>query len=338
MKLSELLHSQLQEDSPPPKNMKKSNKPIIEHIPNFFEWLDIEKGSSIKTQENYSQFIKRFLNWLKTNKLENIKPHDLTPNHIWKYRVFLSHQRTPKTKQPLKKTTQNHYLIVLRSLLNYFTDRDIISLPAEKIKLSKEKDAKIVNFLNLEQLEKLFSIPDISKTPGLRDRAILETFFSTGMRIAELTSLNREQIRIKPNTKELELVIIGKGNRPRTVYFSERAINWLKNYLATRDDKEKALFINYRTKKGSSRRLSPRYIEKTIKKYALLAGLSIIITPHVMRHSFATDLLGQGVDLRTLQEFLGHKSITATQIYTHVTSKRLREIHRKFHSGRKLKT
>lgn len=317
--------------------MKKSNKPIIEHISNFLEWLDIEKGLSIKTQENYSQFIKKFLNWLKINKLENIKPHDLTSDHIWKYRVFLSNQRIPKSKQPLKKTTQNHYLIVLRSLLNYFADRDIVSLPAEKIKLPKEKDSRIVNFLNLEQLGKLFSMPNTSKPSGLRDRAILETLFSTGMRIAELTALNREQIKIKPDTKEIELVIIGKGSHPRTVYFSERAINCLRNYLENRDDKVKPLFINYQTKKGSSRRLSPRYIEKMLKKYTVMAGLPLTTTPHVLRHSFATDLLTQGVDLRTLQEFLGHKSITATQIYTHVTSKRLREIHQKFHSGKKLK-
>ncbi len=318
--------------------MKKSQKPIPRHLNDFLDWLEIEKGVSSKTQENYARFLKRFLDWLKINKLENLKPHQLTPEHIWKYRAYLARQYTPKTKKTLKKTTQNYYLIALRALLNYFADRNILSLPAEKVKLAKDKDGRVVSFLNLEQLEKLFSAPDTSKIQGLRDRAILESLFSTGMRIAELTSLNREQIKIKPNTTDLEIVIVGKGGRPRPVYFSERAIYWLRKYLETRNDKEKALFINYKNKKGTSRRLSARTIQKNIKKYAIKAGVPLTTTPHVLRHSFATDLLSQGVDLRTLQEFLGHKSPLATQIYTHVTSQRLREIHRKFHSGRKLRS
>lgn len=317
--------------------MKKNSKPLPRHLADFLDWLEIERGLSSKSQENYARFLKKFFDWLKINNLETLKPHELTPDHIWKYRVFLSRQYLPKTKKPLKKSTQNYYLIALRSLLNYFADRDITSLPAEKIKLAKEGRERSVSFLNLDQLEKLFSLPKTSKVQGLRDRAILETFFSTGMRIAELVALNRDQIKLKPGIKDLEIVIIGKGGQPRTVYFSERAINWLRGYLETRNDKDKALFINYRNKKGTSRRLTPRSIEKIIKKYALLAGLSITTTPHVLRHSFATDLLAQGVDLRVVQEFLGHRSIAATQIYTHVTSKRLRDIHRKFHSGKDLK-
>jgi site-specific recombinase XerD len=317
--------------------MEKSLKPIPHHLSDFLDWLEIEKNLSSKSQENYARFLKKFFDWLKINNLENLKPHELTPEHIWKYRVFLSRQYLPKSKKPLKKSTQKYYLIALRSLLNFFADRDIISLPAEKIKLAKDKGEREVRFLNLEQLEKLFSVPDISKIQGLRDRAILETLFSTGMRIAELVALNRDQIKIKPEMKELELSIIGKGNTIRPVYFSERALFWLQKYLETRKDKEKALFINYRSKKGAARRLTPRSIEKNIKKYAILAGVPITTTPHVMRHSFATDLQSQGVDLRTLQELLGHKSPLATQIYAHVTSKRLREIHRKFHSGRKLR-
>jgi len=317
--------------------MEKSQKPIPSHMNDFLDWLDIEKGLSSKSQESYSRFIKKFLDWLKTNKLENIKPHELSPDHIWQYRVFLSRHSPTSKKTALKKSTQNYYLIALRSLLNYFANRDILSLPAEKIKLARDKDERQVRFLALEKLEKLFSIPNISKVQGLRDRAILEAFFSTGMRISELTSLNKEQVKISPGAKELELAITGKGGRIRTVYFSERAIYWLKKYLDIRKDNEKALFINYRSKKGAPRRLTPRYIEKIMKTYVLLAGLPIFTTPHVMRHSFATDLLSQGVDIRTLQEFLGHKNISATQIYAHVTNKRLREIHRKFHSGRKLK-
>lgn len=317
--------------------MKNGLKPIIQYLPDFLDWLDIEKGLSSKSQENYTRFIKKFFDWLKINKLENIRPNELTSEHVWNYRVFLSRQYFSKRNAPLKKSTQNYYLIALRSLLNYFAERDILSLPSEKIKLAKDKEEKQVRFLTLEQLEKLFSIPDISKEDGLRDRAILEVLFSTGLRVSELTSLNKDQIKIKPNMKELELGIVGKGGRVRTVYFSERALLWLDKYLKARKDKEKPLFINYRRKEKTSPRLTARSIEKKIKKYALLSGLPITTTPHVMRHSFATDLLEQGVDLRTIQEFLGHKSISATQIYAHVTSKKLREIHRQFHSGKRLK-
>jgi len=318
--------------------MKKNQKPLPDHLSDFLDWLDIEKGLSSKSQENYNRFLKKFLDWLKSNNLEGLKPHELSTDHIWKYRVFLSRRYLPKTKTPLKKTTQNYYLIALRSFLNYFADRDILSLPAEKIKLAKDRGEKQVSFLNLEQLEKLFSAPDVSKKQGLRDRAILEVLFSTGMRIAELVSLNRDQIKINPGIKELEVGIIGKGSKVRTVYFSERALSWLSKYIKTRIDDDKALFINYRSRKGVLRRLTPRSIEKNMKKYVIMSGVPITITPHSMRHSFATDLLNQGVDLRILQEFLGHKSIAATQIYAHVTSKKLREIHQKFHSGRKLKT
>ncbi|OHA62661.1 MAG: hypothetical protein A2117_02280 [Candidatus Wildermuthbacteria bacterium GWA2_46_15] len=318
--------------------MNNSDKPILSHLNDFLDWIDVEKGLSSKTQENYGRFLKRFLDWLKESRLENIKPHELTSDHVWQYRVFLSRQLSPKTKASLKKTTQNYYLIALRALLNYFTERDIVSLPSEKIKLAKDKSEKQVRFLTLEQLEKLFSAIDTDKPSGLRDRAILESFFSTGMRIAELVSLDREQIKFPAETQELELGIIGKGNRSRTVYFSKRALSWLRKYLATRDDKEKALFIHYRSKKNASSRLTPRAIEKIMKKYAIASGIPLSSTPHVLRHTFATDLLNEGVDLRMIQEFLGHKSITATQIYAHVTSKKLREIHQKFHGGRRLKT
>jgi len=275
--------------------------------------------------------------WLKINKLEELKPHKLTPEHIWEYRVFLSRKYPSKTKKPLKRSTQNYYLIALRALLSYFSARDIVCIPLDKIKLSKGKKETLVKFLNIDQLEKLFNAPNVSTVQGLRDRAILETFFSTGMRIAELVALDRQQIKIKTGMQELELGIIGKGGRPRTVYFSENAISCLGKYLETRNDKEKALFINYRSRKDASKRLTPRAIEKLIKKYSVIAGIPISTTPHVLRHSFATDLLTQGVDLRTVQEFLGHKNITATQIYTHITSKRLRDIHKKFHSGKNLK-
>lgn len=314
--------------------MKKSRKPLPRHLNDFLDWLDVEKGLSSKTQENYYRFIKKFFDWLKQSELENLKPHELTLDHVWQYRVFLSRKCLNPQGRPLKRSTQNYYLIALRSFLSFLSERNILSLSSEKIKLPKDKSKKQVRFLNWEQIEKLLSAPDTSKVQGLRDRAILETLFSTGMRIGELIALNKDQIKIKPETKDLELGIIGKGGRPRTVYFSERALFWLSKYLQTRKDKEKPLFINYQPRKGSSRRLSTRSIEKMIKKYALTAGLPITVTPHVVRHSFATYLLSRGVDMRTIQEFLGHKSIASTQIYAHVTSKRLREIHRKFYGSK----
>ena len=313
--------------------MEKSQKPICQHLTDFLDWLDIEKGLSTKSQENYSRFLKKFLDWLKESNLEDLKPHELSPANIWEYRVYLSRH----SKKPLKKSTQNYYLIALRSFLNYFANKDIISLPAEKIKLAKVKDAKSVHFLNLDQIKKLLSSPNTKKKQGLRDRAILETLFSTGLRIAELVSLNKDQFRLKSSVKDLEIGIVGKGSHPRTIYFSEKAVFWLKKYLDTRiNDKEKALFINYQSRKDSSRRLTVRSMERIIKKYCLIAGLPLNTTPHTIRHSFATDLLSQGADLRVIQEFLGHKNIVTTQIYTHVTNKRLRDIHRKFHGNKNL--
>src|SRR3989344_7202165 len=181
--------------------MENSEKALPLHIQSFLDWLDIEKGLASKSQENYSRFIKRFTDWLIKENLQNLKPHELTPEHIWSFRLFLSRGDS------LKKSTQNYYLIALRSLLTYFADRDILSLPSDKVKLARDKSDKEVRFLTLEQLKKLFATPNTRSPQGLRDKAILEAFFSTGMRISELTSLNREQMRIKPDMDELELSI-----------------------------------------------------------------------------------------------------------------------------------
>lgn len=317
--------------------MKRSEKPLSQHLNDFLDWIDVEKGLSSKTQENYERFLRKFFNWLKIKKLDNLKPHQLTSDHIWKYRLYLS-RYTDKKGQSLKKTTQNYYLIALRALLSYFSAKDIISLPSDKIALPRaDKAGKTVKFLNLEQVERLLLAPDTETSIGLRDRTILEILFSTGLRIAELIALNRDQFVNIKDKKDLELAIIGKGDYPRTVYFSERALSWLKKYLETRKDKEKPLFIHYRARKNAELGLTNRSIERSVKKYAAMAGVPIFTTPHTLRHSYATDLLSQGVDIRTIQEFLGHRSITSTQIYTHVTNKRLRDIHRKFHSGKNLK-
>ncbi|PJA84510.1 MAG: hypothetical protein CO144_01385 [Candidatus Nealsonbacteria bacterium CG_4_9_14_3_um_filter_35_11] len=317
--------------------MKKSEKIIIKHIPDFLDYCEVEKGLADRTQKDYNQYLKKFVEWLKNTKKEALLPHELTSDDIWAYRLYLS-RYTDEKGRSLKKVTQNYYLIALRALLGYFTAKDIVSLPADKITLPKAAMAeKTVKFLNLEQIERLLLAPNTNSHQGLRDRAILETLFSTGLRIAELVALNHEQFANVRDKKDLELGIIGKGSHPRTVYFSERALSWLKKYLETRKDKAKPLFIHYKSRRDAEPRLTARSIERIVKKYAILAGVPVFTTPHTLRHSMATDLLTQGVDLRTIQEFLGHRSILTTQIYTHVTNKRLRDIHRQFHSGKNLK-
>lgn len=316
------------------------NKPITEYLIDFLDFLEIEKGLSSKTQENYSRFLNKFFHWLNDNKLNKLKPSQLTPDHVWKYRVFLSRHIDPISKQPLKKSTQNYYLIALRSLLEFFVEKDIATLSPSKIKLAKDKSEKEVKFLKLEQIEKLLLAPDVKTQIGLRDRAILETLFSTGLRVAELAALNTDQIKIHAGSKDLEIAVVGKGKKVRSVYFSERALHWLKLYLDKRADMDEALFINYKPGKAKdnvSRRLTTKSIEDIVKKYVLVAGLPVMATPHTIRHSFATDLLANGVDLRLVQEFLGHRNIATTQIYTHVTNKQLRDIHKKMHGGSKLK-
>jgi len=307
-------------------------KPIPRYLNDFLDWIDVEQGLSNKTQENYGRFLKLFLDWLKKEKLEKIKPSELTKEHIWNYKVFLSRHYKTKDGKQLKRVTQNYYLIALRSLLTFFADKDIPSLPPEKIKLTRQEE-KPVHFLQLEQVEKLLNAPNTKTKVGLRNKAILESFFSTGMRVAELVSLNRNQIKIKPITKDLEITIIGKGKRPRTVFFSERTVQYLKKYLETRHDNEQALFINY-SGRDPGTRLKKRSMERIVKKYVISTGLPITTSCHTLRHSFATDLLNKGVDIRTIQEFLGHKNIITTQVYTHVARPQLRKIHRKYHSGR----
>jgi site-specific recombinase XerD len=219
-------------------------------------------------------------------------------------------------------------------------EKDITSLPPSKIKLAKDKSDKEIKFLNLDQIERLLLAPDTDTAIGLRDRAILETFFSTGLRVAELTNLNRDQLRIKDSTEDLEISVLGKGSKVRTVYFSERAIQALRKYLNKRKDLDEALFLNYKpgiAKTDKTRRLTTKSIEDIVKKHVKIAGLPVMATPHTIRHSFATDLLTQGVDLRLVQEFLGHRNIATTQIYTHVTNKQLRDVHRRLHSGKNLK-
>ncbi len=314
-----------------------NQKTIIAYLSDFLDFCEIEKGLSSKTQENYTRFLRKFFSWLEKTRQLDLKPSSLTPEIIWQYKVFLSRHLDPRTGNALKKATQNYYLIALRSLLEFFVEKDIASLPPSKVKLAKDRGDKEIKFLTLEQLSRLLGSPDAETMIGLRDRALLETLFSTGLRVAELAALNREQLRIKEDTQDLETAVIGKGGKIRTVYFSARAVKALFAYLAVRQDLDEALFINYRrgaARTKESRRLTVKSIEDIVKKYVKIAGVPVMATPHTLRHSFATDLLNQGIDLRTVQEFLGHSNIATTQIYTHVTNKQLRDIHRKVHEGR----
>jgi len=320
--------------------MENSTIPIIKHLPHFLDYCEVEKGLRENTQKNYEKYLHKFTGWLTFKNLEGLLPHQLTSEHIWDYRLYLSRFQQPKNGKLLTKSTQNYYLIALRGLLGYFVAKDIVSLPPDKITLAKpDKGAKSIKFLTLEQIEKLLTSVEPKDDISIRDRAILESFFSTGLRIAELVSLNVEQFANIKNKQDLELGIIGKGGKPRTVYFSERALGHIKQYLNTRNNNSKALFVNYRDNSDSEAdsRLTPRSIERIVKNRSLLAGVPVFTTPHTLRHSYATDLMNQGVDIRSIQEFLGHSNIATTQIYTHVTNKRLRDIHRQFHSGKDLK-
>jgi len=324
--------------------MQKANKPLISYITTFLEYLEVEKGLAVLSVKNYDRFINKFRIWLDKN-YPGLKPHNLTPDIIYQFRLYLSRQGVNiTTKQSLKKSTQNYYLIALRNFLAYLIEKDIETLPPGKVKLAKDNmRERVVKFLNLEQLERLLLSPKIEEISGLRDKAIMETLFSTGLRVAELVNLNRDQFNLKiiknPNYDSLELAIVGKGSHPRPIYFSRRCLDWIIRYLEARKDMERPLFINHRNFKNdkSDHRLTTRSIENILTKYSKIAGLPFIATPHTLRHTYATDLLNQGADLRIVQEFLGHKNIMTTQIYTHVTNKRLKDLHQKFHSGKNLK-
>jgi len=315
--------------------IRKSSTPLKEHLFPFLDYCEIEKGLSENTQRNYKQYISLFIVWLEKEKLQNLKPHELTSEHIWDYRLFIAREYKTNRGELLTKKSQNYYLIALRALLSFLAERDIESLPSSKIKLAKQKSEETISFLEVSDVADMIKIPDTTTMKGLRDRTILELFFSSGMRISELTALNQDQMSmLKDNstTRTYELSIVGKGKHIRTIFISPRTAVWLRDYLKERHDVEKPLFINL-TKNSDDKRLTPRAIQMMIKRTAMMAGVSKKVTPHTLRHTYATDLLNHGADLRSVQELLGHKNVATTQIYTHVTNKRLRDIHEKFHGG-----
>lgn len=316
-----------------------AQKPIKHCIIPFLDYCEIEKGLSDNTQKNYRQYLNLFIRWLAETAKPNLLPRELTGDDIWNYRLYLARRYKTPHGAHLSKRSQNYYLIALRALLNYFAEKDIASLPSSKIKLAKAGTEKQITFLDLTDVKKILDIPQLSTLNGLRDRAILELLFSTGMRVSEIVSLDKDQLSLlkKDEARTVELAIIGKGKRVRTVYISPRACLWLKKYLAARAQEfAKPLFANVHSKNPAVKRLSARAIQIMIAKYAKRAGLFKKVTPHTLRHTYATDLLAHGADLRSVQEFLGHKNVATTQIYTHVTNKRLKDIHEKYHGGREI--
>lgn len=306
--------------------MANLNDQIIE----FLEYLQVERNVSSLTIRNYKHYLERFNEWFASSTADSTA-EKIDIDTIRRYRVYLTRLADQKG-MTLMRITQNYHLIALRAFLRFLTKKDIRTLTPEKIDLGKA-ESRSLKFLNREQLTRLINQPDISTYQGLRDKAILELLFSTGLRVSELVHLNRDQIDF--NSREIG--IIGKGGRARVVFISDSSAVWLRKYVSTRDDKSKALFIRYSGKKltkdsgGEGLRLTARSVERSVEKYVKKAKLTVKITPHGLRHTFATDLLTAGADLRAIQEMLGHKNISTTQIYTHVTNPQLKEIHKKFH-------
>ena len=299
----------------------------------FLEYIEIEKGRSLKTVENYDRYLTRFLNFTKNDNHVNI-----TDTMVREFRLWLNRQSTGNnraTGETLSKKTQNYYLIALRAFLKYLARQEVKSMPAERIELAKVSE-RTLDLITHEELNRLLNSPKGTDLKDLRDKAILELLFSTGLRVSELCSLTAD-IDLKSD----ELSIRGKGGKVRVVFISPEAKKAVKNYLSARKDMSDALFVqveNNISKKAKNKEnknaspLTKRSVERIVKQHAILAGISKKVTPHVMRHMFATDLLGNGADLRSVQAILGHANIGTTQIYTHVTDKHLRDIHKKFHN------
>lgn len=299
-------------------------------IEEFLENLEIERNCSPLTIRNYRHYLNRFSSWLKRNNLQG-EPGSINLEIIKKYRVFLARFSTPNGI-PLSRSTQSYHVIALRAFLRWLIKNDYKTISPEKVDLPKS-ESRSLKFLSTEQVERLLSQPQISILQGrrdkhgllfrraLRNKAILEVLFSTGLRVSELVKLNRDQIDLRRR----EFGVIGKGGRSRVVFLSQRAADWLKKYLDGREDSTQPLFI------GKEMRLTARSVQRIVAKYGRKARLPIEITPHVIRHSFATDLLIAGADIRSVQEMLGHKNISTTQIYTHVTNRQLRDVHEAFH-------
>lgn len=299
---------------------------VSELILDYVESLEVEGGRSAKTAENYELYLERFVEFTGDIHVEKI-----TSEIIRKYRLWLNRYENPQ-KETLSTITQSYHLIALRGFLKYLGDRNIDSLTPDKIKLPKVT-RKQVSFLHFDEVTRLLDTVPVDDESGLRDRAILELLFSSGLRVSELVNLNRGHV----NTKRREFMVRGKGQKDRPVFVSKSAAERVDEYLAARMDNLPPLFLSYSrnnvaNQSGDFRRLTARSIQRMINKYARLAGITKHVSPHTMRHSFATDLLMNGADLRSVQSMLGHANIATTQVYTHVTDEHLRDVHERFHS------
>lgn len=295
-----------------------------DYLADFLDYMEVERGRSLKTIENYSLYLNRFYEFAGDIKVSKI---DIST--VSKWRQWLNRYKGEDGRE-ISKTTQNYHLIALRSFLKYLARRDINTLAPEKIELANSKRPQ-VSFLTAEEVVALFSAADTSTQAGLRDRAILELLFSTGLRVSELVNLNRDSI----NLDKGEFSVRGKGQKDRPVYMSDSAKAAVLAYLKSRKDESDPLFVQTSKSKNPDElnRLTPRTIQRIVETYRVKAGITKHVTPHTLRHSFATDLLGNGADLRSVQTMLGHANISTTQIYTHVTDPQLKEVHKQFHSG-----
>lgn len=290
----------------------------------FLEYIEIEKGRSLKTVENYDHYLTRFATDMKVTKVK-----DISEDTLREFRLRLN--RAPGVKvrgqsaATMKKNTQNYYMIALRSFLKYCRKRNIDAVTPDAIELAKV-GARHLDLISTDELNRLLKAPDTTTLKGLRDKALLELFFSTGLRLAELCSLNNDL-----DLSRDEFSIRGKGEKVRVVFISDDARAAIRAYLKARKDMDDAMFVNIAKNKISGR-LTPRSIERIVREYSIKAGISKKVTPHVLRHSFATNLLSNGADIRSVQMMLGHANIATTQVYTHITDKQLREVHKKFHS------
>jgi len=298
---------------------------ISDLIIDFLEHMEIEQNRAQKTIENYHHYLNRFVEFA-----DDIKVSYITAETIRKWRLWLNRIEDQNGEQ-ISRTTQNYHLIAMRSFLKYCSKRDIKTLSPEKIELARVK-RKQVSFLSPEELERILIQPKTNTETGLRDKAILELLFSSGLRVSELVGLDKDHI----NLKRKEFMVRGKGQKDRPIFISDQAAHWINIYLEKRSDTMKPLFVRYsgtqeETRDGNFMRLSPRSIQRIVKKYALMAGVTKKVSPHTLRHSFATDLLMNGADIRSVQSMLGHSNIATTQIYTHITDPHLKEVHKKFH-------
>ena len=308
---------------------------ISELVADFLESLEIEKGRSTKTVENYGLYLARFIDLITEDfeGQEMIKPSDITPEVLRRFRLKLNRFSDNQNKERLSALTQSYHLIALRGFFKYLAKRGIKSLDPSLIDLPRAAK-KQVTFLHFDEIERLLAEIPLDTESGLRDRAIIELLFSGGLRVSELCSLNRDSI----NLERREFMVRGKGKKDRPIFIDKSTAKCIEDYLNMRTDTLPALFLNNSANQqipstsGDFRRLTPRSIERIVQKYTRLAGITKHVTPHTMRHSFATDLLMNGADIRSVQSLLGHANISTTQIYTHITDPHLKEVHEKFHS------